>query len=219
LYEIHEFTANFIKQFNLYFLLTIRYLYPKPLDDLFYQSLFETTDIKVLKEFAKLKLKEIEKETIWTRIKRIFHDPKNSIPSRIFKIFYRKGSRLLIFTCLFGLSFMPILGIFVWNISSFFYFYQLYGFHGALLGLVFGKEFFIYVSGLRMFCRDLLEPFMGRVNSKVWFKEHQWFLYGFCYLASYFSNGYFAPVVFGIMQCSIALCLDQKACDLLSTES
>ncbi|KAI8892022.1 hypothetical protein BC833DRAFT_612805, partial [Globomyces pollinis-pini] len=245
--QIAAFTISLVPNILLF---VIRYIYPIPIDQLFFLSLSESglrlqDSINTSKdqlqsqesvenprirsnwamEFAKKELNELSdqpdkkrKRSSWSLI---YENSRGSIPARLLLFLKRLTIKLGFFLSCAILSWLPIVGSFVWPLVTFYYIQKTFGMKYGVFLLILGYcvpslnnlltfRFLKTLAKLRAFGRELLEPYLCRSNMtkkerRAWFDIHSAYIYGFtCLLYPFLSIPIFGPIFFGVAQAAIS---------------
>ncbi|KAJ3336194.1 hypothetical protein HDU91_001863 [Kappamyces sp. JEL0680] len=203
-------------------MLVLRYIYPAPLDRLFYASALEMAldrpshdKSQWVASVARTELAKLDyvegKSGLWRRC--CATNTRGGVHIRLLKYLKRLFNRAKILVICQLLSLTPVVGRFVWPIATLWYITRTFGFKPALVlvgisVLVPSAASFLtrkplsFVTALRLLSRELLEPYLSRSNlsakkQKEWLIQHQLVLSGFVTVFYPFLNYAFAgPLAF-----------------------
>ena len=216
--------VNFIEHHVLalpFLIMTIiRHAYPKPLDDLFMQSLEWSDKMYVKKHAHDDKTKQPLRPPYYKSLALYGRQATHS-SGGLSKFVRRTAKRLLIGVVLYILSLVPFIGNFVFPAAGFYSLYRALGEDLVLAAAVGGiglllfqkRTYVILVHGWlssRALTRELLEPYFARITysdsqKRAWFHDREGVLLGFglCfYLAVRLPL--IGPLAYGIATASAA---------------
>jgi hypothetical protein len=172
----------------------IRHIYPKPLDDLFMQSLAWSDHIYLDKHAEDDKSKQPLRPLYSKALALYARDPSTHSPQRVSKFVRRTVKRLTLGLVLYVMSLVPGFGKLVFPAAGFFSLYQALGQDLVLAAAVGGigllllpkRSYVVLVQGWlssRALTRELLEPYFARINftdaqKREWFQEREGVLLG-----------------------------------------
>jgi hypothetical protein len=191
-------TVNFVEHhvLSLPFLImtTIRHIYPKPLDDLFMQSVEWTDRIYLGKHKDDDEIKQPLRPLYYKTLALYTRDPASHSSQRVSKFVRRTIKRIGLGLVLYSLSVIPGIGKFVFPAAGFYSLYQALG-QDLMLAAVIGgvgllllpkRSYVVLVQGWlssRALTRELLEPYFARITfsdsqKREWFYEREGVLLG-----------------------------------------
>jgi uncharacterized protein involved in cysteine biosynthesis len=173
----------------------LRHIYPKPLDDLFMQSL-EWSDKIYKDKHSKDDPTKEPLRPLYSRTLALYaRNSSSHSPQRISKFVRRTVKRLVLGLVLYLLSLIPGLGKLVFPAAGFYSLYHALGEDLALAAIVGGvgllilpkRTYVVLVQGWlssRALTRELLEPYFARIDfsdsqKREWFHEREAVLFGF----------------------------------------
>jgi hypothetical protein len=191
-------TVNFVEHhvLSLPFLImtTIRHIYPKPLDDLFMQSVEWTDRIYLDKHTDDDKIKQPLRPLYYKTLALYARDPGTHSSQRVSKFVRRTIKRVGLGLVLYSFSVIPGIGKFVFPAAGFYSLYQALGqdlMFAAVIGgvgllLLPKQSYVVLVQGWlssRALTRELLEPYFARITfsdsqKREWFHEREGVLLG-----------------------------------------
>jgi hypothetical protein len=201
----------------------IRHAYPKPLDDLFMQSLAWSDTMYVEKHALDDKTKQPLRPLYHKSLALYGRHPSHS-SGGFSKFVHRTAKRLLIGIVLYIVSLLPVVGRFAFPAAGFYSLYRALGGDLVLAAAVGGVGFLllpkhtyvILVQGWlssRALIRELLEPYFARITysdsqKREWFHDREGVLLGFG-LAFYLAVRLplIGPLAYGIASASAAFLL------------
>ena len=213
-------------------LFTLRYLYPEPIESLFFNSIIETasdvafkTDPKAIYcvKFSKSQLLDIETGRAARRCGCFcYRNPRGAAIHRLFLYLARVGKRIVLLAFISLVSLLPVVGRFAWPLATVHYIYSTLGMKTAIY-FSFGSLLFPSLTGflsgrplsfllkLRLFARELLEPYLSRSNLKQ--DERRHFIQQNTLLLCGFSLFFYLPMqipivgpfVFGFAEAAISV--------------
>ena len=205
----------------------VRHAYPKPLDDLFMQSLAWSDKMYVEKHALDDKTKQPLRPLYYKSLALYGRHPSHS-SGGFSKFVHRTAKRLLIGIILYILSLLPLVGRFVFPAAGFYSLYRALGEDpilatavGAVGFLLLPKHtYMILVQGWlssRALTRELLEPYFARITysdsqKREWFHDREGVLLGFgltFYLAVRLPL--IGPLAYGIASASAAFLLTKAS--------
>jgi hypothetical protein len=201
----------------------LRHIYPKPLDDLFMQSL-EWTD-KIYQE--KHSHDDITKEPprpLYSKTLVLYaRNPSSHSTQRVSKFARRTIKRLVLGFVLYLLSLIPGVGKLVFPAAGFYSLYHALGEDLTLAAVIGGvglllfpkRTYVVLVQGWlssRALTRELLEPYFARISfsdsqKREWFHEREGVLFGFG-LAWYLivRLPLLGPLAYGLAEAATGIC-------------
>jgi len=214
----------------------IRHAYPKPLDDLFMQSL-EWSDKMYVEKHAKDDKAKKPLRPLYYKSLALYGCHATDSSGRFSKFVRRTAKRLLIGVILYILSLVPLVGKFVFPAAGFYSLYRALGEDlvvaaavGGIGFLLFPKRVYvILVHGWlssRALTRELLEPYFARIiysdsQKREWFHGREGVLLGFG-LAFYLAvrMPLIGPLAYGIATASAAFLITKvkSIIDLQTTD-
>lgn len=212
---------NFIEHHVLalpFLIMTVlRHIYPKPLDDLFMQSLEWSDKIYLEKHAQEDQTKPPLRPLYYKSLALYAHNSPSHGTERVTKFIRRTVKRLVLGLILFVLSMLPGIGRFVFPAAGFYSLFHALGEDVVLAAVVGGvglllfpkRTYVILVQGwlsTRAITRELLEPYFARIlfsdsQKREWFHEREGLLLGFgltFYLAMRFPL--LGPLAYGIAE-------------------
>lgn len=206
-------------------LLFLRYVYPKPLDDIFIQSMQFVDQTYVQKHSAQGE-RELRPSYSASLNKYPYHSSRVTNMHNFFRRYYK---RLRLFIPVYLASSLPVVGPLALPMAGFYTLLKNLGLPAALvfsviitavpplkpLATLFLESFF----SSRTLTRELLEPYFARVKftpkqRALWFKERESVLFGFGLVFYWLLRLPFLGVLFfGVAQASAAF-LIQKVSDI-----
>lgn len=198
----------------------IRHAYPKPLDDLFMQSLAWSDKMYVDKHAQDDKTKQPLRPLYYKSLSLYGRHSTHSLGG-FSKFVRRTAKRLLIGVIVYVLSLLPLVGRFVFPAAGFYSLYRALGEDLVLAAVVGGlglllfpkRTYVILVQGWlssRALTRELLEPYFARISysdsqKREWFHDREGVLLGFG-LAFYLAVRLplLGPLAYGIATASAA---------------
>jgi hypothetical protein len=172
----------------------LRHIYPRPLDDLFMQSL-EWSDRIYQDKHANDKISGLPLRPLYSKALALYaRNPSTQSTQRMSKFIRRTTKRLAIGFLLYFLSFLPGIGKLVFPAAGFYSLYRALGEDLALAAIIGGfglllfpkRTYVILVQGWlssRALTRELLEPYFARITfsdsqKREWFREREGLLFG-----------------------------------------
>jgi len=172
----------------------IRHIYPKPLDDLFMQSL-EWTDRMYVEKHAMDDKTIHPLRPLYSKTLVLYaRNPSSISRSRMSKFVRRTVKRLVLGFALYLLSLLPVIGKLVFPAAGFYSLYRALGEDLMLAAVVGGlglllfpkRTYVILIQGWlssRALTRELLEPYFARIifsdsQKREWFQEREGVLLG-----------------------------------------
>jgi uncharacterized protein involved in cysteine biosynthesis len=207
----------------------LRHIYPRPLDDLFMQSL-EWSDKMYLDKHSQDTNGKDPLRPLYSKTLSLYARNPTSYSTRRFSKFVRRTvKRLLLGLVLYILSLIPLVGRLVFPAAGFYSLYRALG-EDLMLAAVIGgvglllfpkRTYVVLVQGWlssRALTRELLEPYFARIifsdsQKREWFYEREGVLLGFG-LAFYLAVRLplLGPLIYGIATASAAF-LITKVCN------
>lgn len=172
----------------------LRHIYPRPLDDLFMQSL-EWSDKIYQDKHANDVQSGIPLRPLYSRALALYaRSPASRSKHRMSRFVQRTAKRLAIGFVLYLLSFLPGVGRLIFPAAGFFSLYRALGEDLVLAAIIGGlglllfpkRTYVILVQGWlssRALTRELLEPYFARIafsdsQKREWFREREGVLFG-----------------------------------------
>jgi hypothetical protein len=201
-------------------LLLGRYVYPQPIDKLFFESMLDYATFHRHEKGIQLARTELLKLDHPFSFSLLFSgfikNPRGSITVRVLKAAKRTCKRVgLLFVC-YLLSFLPILGPFVFPLVTFIYLRGRLGSDIAIVVLISSIQptLYLYLKShplqllgtVRQLCLELMEPILSRntTTNYVWLKKNQWFLMGIVGIyIPFLAIPVLGPITFCLMECVI----------------
>lgn len=220
----------------------LRHIYPKPLDDLFMQSLEWTDKIYLNKHAQDDKTKQPLRPLYSKTLALYARDPATHSTQRVSKFARRTIKRLGLGLVLYILSLIPGIGKLVFPAAGFYSLYQALGQDLALAAVVSGvgllllpkRSYVVLVQGWlssRALTRELLEPYFARIifsdsQKREWFREREGVLLGLtlmCILMAGFGVGFYlvvrlpllGPLAYGIAEAATAFLITKVSLDFV----
>jgi len=172
----------------------LRHIYPRPLDDLFMQSL-EWSDRIYQDKHANDKKSGLPLRPLYSKALALYaRNPSTQSTYRMSKFIRRTVKRLAIGFGLYLLSFLPGIGKIIFPAAGFYSLYRALGEDLVLAAIIGGfglllfpkRTYVILVQGWlssRALTRELLEPYFARIifsdsQKREWFREREGVLFG-----------------------------------------
>ena len=173
----------------------LRHVYPRPLDDLFMQSLEWSDKMYAEKHVHDAASGEPLRPLYFKALSLYALNPSSPSTQRISKFLRRTIKRIVLGIALWLLSLLPGIGKLVYPIAGFYSIYRALGEDLVLASVVAGfgllllpkRTYIILVQGWlssRALTRELLEPYFARITftdqqKRAWFLEREGVLLGF----------------------------------------
>ena len=225
IFELILITVNFIEHHVLalpFLIMTIlRHIYPKPLDELFMQSLEWSDKMYIDKHSQETNRKEPLRPLYSKTLSLYARNSSSRTTQRFSKFVRRTVKRLFLGLVLYLLSMIPRIGKLVFPAAGFYSLYRALGEDLIVAAIVAGfglllfpkRTYVILVQGWlssRALTRELLEPYFARITfsdsqKREWFYDREGVLLGFG-LAFYLAVRIplIGPLVYGIATASAA---------------